>query len=111
MDNEFTNKELHVFSDASEKAIAAVAYLTCQDKENKTSIGFVLGKAKVAPKHGHTIPRLELCAAVLAAEIAEFISDNLDIPLDAVRFTLTARWFSDISITRPDGSTCMLEIE
>ena len=50
MDNEFTNKELHVFSDASEKAIAAVAYLTCKDKENKRSIGFVLGKGQSSPK-------------------------------------------------------------
>lgn len=27
--------------------------------------------------HGHTIPRLELCAAVLATEIAEIIRDQL----------------------------------
>nr|XP_034311351.1 uncharacterized protein LOC117684215 [Crassostrea gigas] len=40
-------------------------------------MGFILGKSKVAPKHGHTIPRLELCGAVLAVEIAESIDTHL----------------------------------
>lgn len=53
----------HIFSDESEKAIAAVAYLVSQ---KHSSIGFVLEKAKVAPTYGRTIPRLELCAVVLA---------------------------------------------
>ncbi|XP_061191716.1 uncharacterized protein LOC133199932 [Saccostrea echinata] len=70
-------------NNASEKAIAAVAYLT---SDKHLSVGFVLGKAKVAPTHGHTIPRLELCAAVLATEIGQTISDNLDIPLDSIQY-------------------------
>lgn len=37
---------------------------------------FLMGKAKLAPTHGH----MELCAAVLATEIAESIRDQLDIP-------------------------------
>lgn len=36
--------------------------------------------------HGHTIPRLELCAAVLATEIAEIIRDQLKIPQDTFLF-------------------------
>lgn len=36
--------------------------------------------------HGHTIPRLELCAAVLATEIAEIIRDQLKIPQDNFLF-------------------------
>ncbi|VDI63454.1 Hypothetical predicted protein [Mytilus galloprovincialis] len=64
-------KELHVFSDASEKAIAAVAYLRTTDSSGEPNIGFILGKAKVAPTSGHTIPRLELSAAVLAVEITQ----------------------------------------
>lgn len=49
-------KELHVFSDASEKAIAAVTYLRTTDIEGQVKLGFVLCKAKVAPISGHTIP-------------------------------------------------------
>ena len=78
--------ELHVFSDASEDAIAAVAYIRTVSPENDVDVGFVMGKAKVAPKHGHTIPRLELCAAVLATEIYEFIVDNLDTNIDSTEF-------------------------
>jgi hypothetical protein len=70
-------KELHVYADASEKAIAAGAYLRTLDKDGNPDLGFVLGKAKVAPTNGHTIPRLELCAAVLAVEIAQCALEQL----------------------------------
>lgn len=79
-------KELHVFSDASENAVAAVAYLKTITATGKEEIGFVFGKSKLAPKHGNTIPRLELCAAVLAVEIYEVISEELEIGFDSVRF-------------------------
>ncbi|XP_071166204.1 uncharacterized protein [Mytilus edulis] len=79
-------KELHVLSDASEKAIAAVAYLRTTDSSGEPNIGFILGKAKVAPTSGHTIPRLELSAAVLAVEITQTIMDNLDLHIDTVKF-------------------------
>lgn len=59
-----------VFCDASNDAIAAVAYIKTMN-EDSSDIGFLLGKAKVAPSHGHTIPRLELCSAVVAVELAE----------------------------------------
>ena len=49
--------------------------------ENTVHVGFVFGKSKVAPKSGHTVSRLELCAAVLAVEIGEMLSRELDMPL------------------------------
>ncbi|XP_033755752.1 uncharacterized protein LOC117338505 [Pecten maximus] len=78
-------REVLVFADASKDAIAAVAYLKLYDP-SRFSIGFLLGKAKLAPTHGHTVPRLELCAAVLATEIAETIRVQLDIPQDSFQF-------------------------
>lgn len=71
---------LHVFCDASENAVAAVAFLKVKDTESNIHVGFVMGKSRVAPKQGHTIPRLELCAALLAVEVAETVSGELDIP-------------------------------
>ncbi|XP_053387241.1 uncharacterized protein LOC123539924 [Mercenaria mercenaria] len=78
--------ELHVFCDASEIAVSAVAYLVCQTSNHEVRVGFVLGKSKVAPKKGHTIPRLELCGAVLAVEIAQTAVDQLQVKLHDIRF-------------------------
>ena len=84
--SEISRCELHIFSDASEKAIAAAAYsVGCIDNNTET-IRLVLGKAKVAPKSGHTIPRLELCAAVLAVEVFKTIHEHLELTFDKVLF-------------------------
>ncbi len=45
-----------------------------------------IGKAKLAPRPETSVPRLELCAAVLAVEIAETIEDEIDTKLDSVTF-------------------------
>ncbi len=74
--------ELCVFSDASTKAIGAVAYLKALQKDGQVRVGFVMGKAKLAPLSEPTIPRLELCAAVLAVEMADLIEDELDLELN-----------------------------
>lgn len=79
-------KEIHVFSDASTKAIAAVAYLRVMNDNGSCTVGFVIGKAKLAPLSAHTVPRLELGAAVLAVEVAELIQGEMDITPDAVEF-------------------------
>ncbi|XP_062573639.1 uncharacterized protein LOC134235517 [Saccostrea cucullata] len=79
------SKEVHMYCDASEHGIAAVGYLLAR-REDQKELGFILGKAKVAPSHGHTIPRLELCAAVLSTEIAQYISEQLDIDLSKFLF-------------------------
>lgn len=79
-------KEIHVFSDASVQSISAVAYLKVTDHDGMCQVGFIMGKAKLAPQTGHTVPRLELCAAVLAVEIAEQIIQELDIKPDTLLF-------------------------
>ena len=84
---ESTHKEVHIFTDVSKDAIAAVAFLKVWKDGENCDVGFLLGKAKVAPTHGHTIPRLELCAAVLGIEIAEIIKEQ---------WTLSKRIFDSI---------------
>lgn len=49
------SQELHVFADASEMSIAAVAYMRSIEGE-ECQVSIVLGKAKVAPKHATSIP-------------------------------------------------------
>ncbi|XP_063758693.1 uncharacterized protein LOC134877201 [Eleginops maclovinus] len=79
-------KELCIFSDASTVAIGAVTYMRATDAEGQYHVGFVMGKSKLAPRPAHTIPRLELCAAVLAVELYELISDEMDVEVDTVKF-------------------------
>ena len=80
-----TRMEMAIFCDASVVAIGAVCYLRVfYGTVCKT--GFVMAKSRVAPKPAHTIPRLELCAAVLAVEMAETINKEIDIPLQETMF-------------------------
>lgn len=73
VDITFTDSlELHGFSDASEKGFGAAVYLrTCQ--HDKYSIYFICAKSRVAPLRTISIPRLELCAAVLLSELLDFV--------------------------------------
>ena len=78
--------ELHTFSDASVEAVGVVSYLKVYREDQTSETCFILGKAKVAPQHGHTVPRLELCAAVMAVEVSETIVEYLDHKPDALYF-------------------------
>lgn len=76
-------------------AKAAVAYLCVTNEENLCHVGFIISKAKLAPHPAHTVPRLELCAAVLAAEMADSNCSEMDIEMHAVRFFTDSRIFLD----------------
>lgn len=88
---EAERKEIHIFCDASTKAVAAVAYLRLVDKKGTRHVGFIMGKTKLAPLAEPTVPRLELCGAVLAVELAELVQRELDIQADAVKFYIDSK--------------------
>lgn len=83
---EANRTELHVFGDASVHGIAAVCYLKSIHPDGKSSVSFVFGKAKLAPSHATTIPRLELCAAVLAVEITELVMEEQAVKPDSITY-------------------------
>lgn len=70
------SNELHVFTDASGHAMGAVAYIVQTSVDDKRRTGFILAKSRVAPIKNQTIPRLELMALVLGAEIVEYLRKN-----------------------------------
>ncbi|KAA0201607.1 hypothetical protein HAZT_HAZT004961 [Hyalella azteca] len=63
-----TDRQLHVFCDASEEAIGYAIYLRSQSSLGEICVSLVMSNSKVAPRGATSIPRLELCAAVEAAE-------------------------------------------
>ncbi|XP_061185131.1 uncharacterized protein LOC133193178 [Saccostrea echinata] len=89
--SEAYRKELLIFCDASELAISAVCYLKTQCHNGSISQGFVLGKVKVPPVSGHTIPRLELCGAALAVDIGQIAKEQLKIEIDDVKYFSDSR--------------------
>ena len=74
--------QLHHFSDASFKAYGQCSYLRLQDEKGKVQCSFVMGKARVAPLKVTTIPRLELTAAVISANISRQIKNELEYTID-----------------------------
>lgn len=85
--------ELHCFCDASEKAYGACLYVKSNNAEGEVKIRLLTSRSKVAPLSCQTIPRLELCGALLAAQLFEKV-------IQSIRFTGKSYFWTD--------STCVL---
>ena len=86
-------QELHIYADASEKAIGYVMYIRSFDADNNVHVSFVEGNSRVAPRAATTMPRLELCAAVEASYSSHKIMKEFSRKPDSVYF------YSDSQIT------------
>lgn len=79
--------ELHIFSDASEDAFAAVAYLRiCNLNSDDVDTSLVAAKTKVAPQKGLTINRLELQGCVMATRMKDSLISELSVKIHTVYF-------------------------
>ena len=64
--------ELHLFCDASELAYGAVIYVRQVHGVAKVcTVNFLTAKSKVAPVKTQSIPRLELCGAVVGIRLLQ----------------------------------------
>lgn len=89
-----TNQDPYLigFCDASERGYAAGLYLRMANLQ-ATRTFLLKAKTRVAPVKTVTIPRLELCAALLLAHLFESVSDSLSSFQD-----LQVRFYSDSQI-------------
>ena len=76
--------QLHGFSDASEEAYSAVVYLRVQNPDGSILISLVMSKSRVAPIKRQTIPRLELCGALLLLQILAHVKKVFSLPSSEV---------------------------
>ncbi|XP_046401619.1 uncharacterized protein LOC124167678 [Ischnura elegans] len=60
---------LGLHCDASERAYAAAVYIRVSDRTHGVSVNLLVAKTKVAPVKTISVPRLELCAAVLQTRL------------------------------------------
>lgn len=74
--------DLITFSDASLRAYGASIYLRTQDKHKKFCTHLVCSKSRVSPVKVISLPRLELCAALLAAQLMAKVSNALHIKIN-----------------------------
>jgi hypothetical protein len=81
--------ELFGFADASEKAMAAVIY-TRSLHQNELKITLILSKTKLAPvKLVQTIPKLELTASMMLAQLYKVVLKDLHLDYSPATFTFT----------------------
>ena len=78
--------ELHGFSDASEVACGACIYLRSTDVQGNITTRLLCSKSRAAPLKRLPLPRLELCAAMLLADMYQASSRALKISFNKTRF-------------------------
>ncbi|GFV12717.1 integrase catalytic domain-containing protein [Trichonephila clavipes] len=71
--------EIHGFADASERCYGAAVYCKSKNLKSETLVRLITSKSRVAPIKSLTIPRLELCAAVLLAKLVKRVVAALQL--------------------------------
>ena len=66
--------------------MGSVAYLRTENAHGRVEMSFLTARSRVAPKKQQSIPRLELCAALTAAQLAVLLQRELTLDIHNVVF-------------------------
>ncbi|UYV67106.1 hypothetical protein LAZ67_4003903 [Cordylochernes scorpioides] len=80
----FMKVEFHGFCDASQKAYAASLYLKVILSNTSAKTFLLVAKTRVAPMKVVSLPRLELCSALLLARLVKTVYDNLPLTINEI---------------------------
>ncbi|XP_067206332.1 uncharacterized protein [Linepithema humile] len=76
--------EIHGFSDASQQAYGACIYVRSISINGQPENHLLCSKSRVAPLKALSIPRLELCGALLLAQLTKKVLDSLPFKVDFI---------------------------
>lgn len=80
--------QIHTFVHASEKVYGAAVYLRSTSQHRAIQVNLLCAKSRVAPIKRQSLPRLELCVALVGAELTAQIKNDLNsIDTDAILWT------------------------
>ena len=71
--------DIHGFSDASIEAYGSCVYCRSISSDGQVKVALIFSKVKVAPLKALTVPRLELCGAVLLAKLVAKLKQSMNI--------------------------------
>ncbi|VDK17567.1 unnamed protein product [Anisakis simplex] len=74
----YSDVQLHIFTDASSRAYAAVIYLR-NNVTTPSETFLLMAKSRIAPIQSLTIPRLELLSILIGVRLSNFIAHQLGI--------------------------------
>lgn len=90
--------EIHCFSDASERAYGSCIYVRSANSQNETLVRLACAKSRVAPIKAISLARLELCAALLSAQLCQNVISAIKLNINQVYYwcdsTITLAWIN-----------------
>ena len=72
------------FSDASEMAYSAIVYLRAVCLNGEVDVNLIVSKTRVAPVRKVSLPRLELCGALLLARLVKLVRETVLFTVDDI---------------------------
>lgn len=107
---------LHGFSDASEASYGACVYVVSRNLQGRCESHLLCAKSKVAPLKSVTIPRLELCAALILSRLISNVLNSLQLKFEHIYCwsdsTIVLGWIrTSPSLLKPFVNSRVAEIQ